>query len=138
MPSAPVSDLESARYWEGLRREKLCVQRCGACERCRFPPIPACPYCGELESCVVESGGTGRLYSWVVIHRALSGEWAAEVPYAVGVVELDEGCRVLARLSPETEPTADLPMEVYYVHHEEWSEARFRPRSPLPALHGSA
>ena len=47
---------------------------------------------------IIQARGTGRLYSWVVVRHAFDRTFAAEVPYVVAAVTLDEGARVYARL----------------------------------------
>ena len=46
----------------------------------------------------VEAEGTGQLYSWVVMRRALDPAYADAVPYVVAAVELTEGARIFSRL----------------------------------------
>ena len=48
---------------------------------------------------------TGQVYSFVIYRRAFHPAYATEVPYAVALVELDEGVRLLLRIvdcPPET------------------------------------
>lgn len=123
---APRRDLESAFYWDGLAQRQLLLQRCTHCERVRFPPMPGCCYCGRDGHAVVTAQGAATLYSWVVVHHAFDAALADEVPYAVGVVELAEGCRLAARLADHRALRPGLPLEVYYVEHADWVEARFR------------
>jgi uncharacterized OB-fold protein len=66
------------------------------------------------------------LYSWVVVHHPFNAALAAEVPYAIGTIELAEGCRTVARLEQHQDLQAGLPLEIYYVEHNDWTEARFR------------
>jgi uncharacterized OB-fold protein len=126
----PKMDDESRPYWEGLVAERLRIQRCLGCATHRFPALPGCPICGTAESEWVDASGTGRLYSWVTVVQAVSPEFADEVPYTVATVELDEGCRVLARLENVAEPHMDARLAVCFVHHEGWSEARFTELDP--------
>lgn len=126
---APLIDPQNAFYWEGLRGEELRLQRCSACGRFRSPPLPACPSCGDVRAEIELSSGRGALYSWVVVHRAFSETFADDVPYTVGVVELDEGCRMLARIELDGEPSLGLPVRVAYREHagdDPWTEAFFR------------
>jgi uncharacterized OB-fold protein len=85
-------------YWEGLAQGELRVRVCTACGRGAFPPAPGCPHCGDESSAVVVSSGVATLYTWTVCHVAFAPELAAEVPYVVGVVDLPEGARIVARL----------------------------------------
>ena len=127
---APQADRDSAFFWDGLRSEELRLQHCTACGRHRFPPLPACPHCGGADSAVVVSPGRGVLYSWIVVHRAFSDAFADEVPYAIGVIELDEGCRMLARPELGEQPARiGMRLAVAFRAHATWSEARFMPAS---------
>jgi uncharacterized OB-fold protein len=125
--AGPAADLDSRFYWDGLRQHRLVVQRCAACGQYRFPPLPACPTCGTPGGTVVEVAARGRVYSWIVVHRALVAGDAAEVPYTVAVVELDAGCRVVARLEADDDVAADQDVDGVYVDHDDWTELRFRP-----------
>lgn len=76
------------------------------------------------------AAGTGRLYSWVRVHQAFSPEWADEVPYVIATVELDEGCRMLARLEGVDEPRIGGRLVVRFVRHQDWCEPRFGEATP--------
>ena len=134
---APVIDADSAFFWQGLRERRLLIQRCLGCRRHRFPPLPACPECGDPRSAIEACAGRGSLYSWIVVHHAFSDVFSEDVPYTVGVVELEEGCRVLARLELEGRAAAaGMPLEVHFREHAPdqsagdapWTEAYFRGR----------
>ena len=120
----PQPDQDSARFWEGLRNHSIVLQRCSGCGRTRFPPMPGCPYCSAVRSEEVDVDGHGRLYSWVRVHRALTPATAGEVPYNVGVVELDAGPRVIARFEGET--TIGATATATFADHDGWTELRFR------------
>jgi uncharacterized OB-fold protein len=85
-------------FWNGLREGKLLVRVCDACGRGAFPPMPGCPHCGHDTGHVVESSGHANLYTWTVCHVAFDPAFAADVPYVVGVVELPEQARLIARI----------------------------------------
>lgn len=122
---APQRDLESEFYWQGLQNRELLLQRCSDCGKTRFPAMPACCHCGAEGTEVVRASGRGRLYSWVVVHHAFNPALAAEVPYAIGTVELEEGCRLVARLDRAQDLRHDRPLTLYFVEHDGWTEARF-------------
>jgi uncharacterized protein len=99
-------------FWDGLRDGVLRVRVCDACERGAFPPMPGCPHCGHEHGHVVESAGTATLYTWTVCHVAFDPAFAGDVPYVVGVVELPERARLVARIvgvAPD-DLRADLPL----------------------------
>jgi uncharacterized OB-fold protein len=123
---APRRDIESEFYWQGLANRELLLQCCAHCRKVRFPAMPACCYCGRDGHALVRASGRGELYSWVVVHHAFNPALAGAVPYAVGVIELQEGCRMVARLADHRQLRPGIPCQVYYVEHPDWVEARFR------------
>src|SRR5262249_60392998 len=60
-----------------------------------FPPRPFCPHCASREVSVFRASGKGRLYSYVIHHRPVPG---FTPPYAIAVVELDEGPRLMTNI----------------------------------------
>jgi len=125
----PVPDADSEPYLAALRRHVLVLQRCTACGRVRFPPMPACPWCGATTAEWRSVSGQGRVYSWVGVHRALTTDFESEVPYTIATVELAEGARAFARLEgPEpTRPGGEVTAT--FVDHPDWTELRFAPRT---------
>jgi uncharacterized OB-fold protein/acyl dehydratase len=92
----PAITKDIAFFFEGARQGKLLIQRCSSCGRLRHPPLPACPECHSLEWDTVESGGTGTVYSYVIVHHPQVP--AFDYPLPIAVVELDEGTRLVADL----------------------------------------
>jgi uncharacterized OB-fold protein len=78
-------------------------RRCAGCGTLSVPSGAACPSCGAAGGTDLELSGRGRLLSWTVI-RVAPARYAAEAPYAVGLLELAEGARLTARI--EGDPTA--------------------------------
>jgi uncharacterized OB-fold protein len=93
-----VSTRDDDFYWAGLAQRELLVRVCDACGRGACPPLPGCPHCGDEHGTVVTASGEGSLYTWTVCHIAFDPEFADEVPYVVGAVDLPEGARVIARI----------------------------------------
>lgn len=81
---------ESTPYWDALAVGELRIQRCGACGIYRFPPTRYCQRCGSAAVDWVGAGGSGRLYSWVVTHRAPGPDVVEWLPFTVVAVRLDE------------------------------------------------
>lgn len=94
-PHAEISP-ESAPYWRALQEGKLSFQRCRTCGNAWLPSRSECPRCladlWEWEP----SSGSGSLISWVVYHTAYHPYFEDKLPYTVGIVELDEGPRMIA------------------------------------------
>lgn len=108
----PRIDREHAEWWAALRRHELLVQECPRCGLRVFPPEPACPGCRALERGWKRSQGRGRVQSWVVVRRASHPYFADRVPYAVVLVEMEEGFRIIGGIECPPEQLRDgLPVD---------------------------
>jgi len=92
----PSTNQDNAFFWEGVSAGELRIQRCTGCARLRHPAQPGCPGCGSLEWDWVVASGRGEVYSWVVHHHPPLPGFVA--PYVVGLVELEEGVRMVGEL----------------------------------------
>lgn len=128
----PVPDEWSEPYWTGLAEGHIVVQTCAACERPRFPRTPACPYCGAPGGDDLVIAGTGTVYSFVRVHRALTPASAPLVPYVIATVDLDAGVRMFGRVAPVERCEIGVRVEPEFVSHPatadapEWTELCFR------------
>jgi hypothetical protein len=112
----PVPSTESQPYWDGLREHKLLMPRCDSCDCYWFPPSLHCPRCGSAKWTWTPTSGRGRIFSYVVYHRVYHPGFADEVPYAVAVIELDEGPRMISNVVgiPPDKLVCDMKVEVVY------------------------
>ncbi len=94
-PSPGVSD-DNRFFWEGVKQGKLLIQRCKSCGDLHHPPGPACPKCQSFEWDTIESSGKGTVYSFVVMHYPEVPPF--EYPNPVGLIELEEGVRLISQL----------------------------------------
>jgi hypothetical protein len=112
----PKPTPETQHYWDGARAGELRLQTCNACDNTYFPPRPFCPDCGSREVSVITASGRGFLYSYVINHLPSPG--FEDGPYAIAVVELEEGPRLMSNiLDCEQTPEAlqlDMPLEVAF------------------------
>jgi len=108
---------ETQDFWDAAKAGELRLQRCNDCAKVYFPPRPFCPACASRSVSSVRASGRGRLYSYVINHRPAPG-FEADAPYAVAVVELDEGPRMMTNIvDTEQTPEAlqlDMPVEVSF------------------------
>jgi hypothetical protein len=117
-PSRPVPAItpEMAPFWEAARRHELVVQRCLDCGRFRFPAREVCSGCWSRRAEWQRVSGRGRVFSLVVMHQTNHPWFAARAPYAVVVVQLEEGARMLSTVVG-LEPRAiaiDMPVAVAF------------------------
>lgn len=124
----PAATQDIAFWFEGAREHRLLIQRCSGCGELRHPPLPACPSCRSFEWDAVESSGRGELYSFVVVHYPQVP--AFDYPLAIGLVELEEGTRLVADLDglEPSEWRVGMPVVAHFVDHDdELSLPVFRP-----------
>ena len=112
----PVPSAESLPYWDGLRQNKLMIPHCQECGRHWFPPSLLCPSCNSATWSWKQASGRGRIFSYVVYHRVYHTAFADDVPYAVAVIELEEGPRMYSNVVgiPPDKLACDMRVEVVY------------------------
>ena len=98
LPPLPDPGPDGREFWDGCRRHELRLQRCTGCDRVRFAPRPACPWCGALVFEWFTASGRGVVFSWTVIHAPTLPAFAPLVPYAAGLVQLAEGPFMVGQL----------------------------------------
>lgn len=74
------------------------LQRCPACSRFQFYPRPFCVKCLRADPEWVQASGRGTIYTYTVNHRPAHPSMKDRVPYAVAVVDLTEGVRLMANV----------------------------------------
>lgn len=112
----PVPTPETQHFWDGAKAGELRLQRCDDCSKTYFPPRPFCPGCASRKVSIFKASGKAKLDSYVIHHRKVPG---FTPPYAIAVVKLDEGPRMMTNIidCPQT-PEAlvlDMPVEVAFV-----------------------
>ena len=71
---------------------------CADCGKPHLPPGPVCPFCLSERLDWRKASGNGRISTFVVVHKAWFAAFAAEIPYNVAQVELEEGPRLTANV----------------------------------------
>tara|TARA_B110000503_G_scaffold130142_1_gene203175 strand:- start:1143 stop:1580 length:438 start_codon:yes stop_codon:yes gene_type:complete len=97
-PAPVTSNSLDEQFWAYCADGQLCFQRCNSCDNWRHLPRHMCAHCGSPDWRWEESSGLGFLYSWTVAHLPMHPAFAKDVPYAVAIVEMNEGVRMVARL----------------------------------------
>jgi uncharacterized protein len=96
LPQFPEPDTEA--FWAATAGHRLTYQVCRSCGQIVFYPRRHCPEClrGGLEQ--RDSAGRGTVYSFTVIRQNRHPFFRARVPYVVGLIDLDEGFRMMAEI----------------------------------------
>lgn len=125
----PVVNRDNAGFWEGVRHHRLLIQRCTGCGTPRHPWLPGCNACGCPDWDTVEASGEGTVYSYVVMHHPpfpaftpASDQGAdAAGPYAVGLIELAEGVRMISNVTgvPYDKVRIGMPVRLEFQSYDE-------------------
>jgi uncharacterized OB-fold protein len=111
----PTRTTLNAPYLDGLKARRLTVQKCKNCGHLRFPAAPQCPQCLADETEWVALSGKGRIWSYIVMHQQYFASFAADLPYNVIMVELDEGPTMMSTLvDPNERAACDARVEVVF------------------------
>ncbi|MBM4319145.1 MAG: Zn-ribbon domain-containing OB-fold protein, partial [Deltaproteobacteria bacterium] len=78
-----------------LEQGKITGSRCTSCGCRAFPPRADCSACGSPSFELVPISGKGRVVTFTRIEQPPAG-FEEHAPYTVGVVDLEEGGRLLA------------------------------------------
>jgi uncharacterized OB-fold protein len=99
-PTRPLPDLRNAgaEFWRAASEGVLLVPRCAECDRTFWHPRPRCPYCGSRRVGWIPGSGRGTLHTFTVVRQSADPYFATRLPYAVGIVELDEGVRIMSNI----------------------------------------
>ncbi|MAJ61077.1 MAG: hypothetical protein CBC48_14575 [bacterium TMED88] len=93
---SPAISRDTQFFWEGLENGELRIQRCEGCAELFHPPVVRCPACGGYSMGWQTATGRAHLYSYVAPEYP---HFAAFDPgYIVGLVELEEGTRLLTNI----------------------------------------
>ena len=85
-------------YWRNIPVYlSLKGSKCKKCGAVYFPPRKICVKCGSDEMEEYDLPHGGKLISWSVV-RYPPREFEEFAPYIVGLVELDDGLRVIAQI----------------------------------------
>ncbi len=110
----PVITPETAPFWRSVHEHRLSLPRCSVCSGYFFPPSPFCPRCWSGSVLWSPVSGTGIIHSFVIFRRLYDPSFSDLLPYSVALVELDEGPRLLSRITGPIEACVGARVEVVY------------------------
>jgi len=114
----PIPALEplTEAFWKACHAGRLEFTRCKRCGHFIHPSRPICPKCHSRDLEVATVSGRGHLFSYTVNHKA----WfpGQEVPYSIGLVELEEqpGLRLMTNIvnCPLEKLAIGMPVKVLF------------------------
>ncbi|MGI5444514.1 OB-fold domain-containing protein [Streptomyces sp. CA-243310] len=118
----PVINRDNQGFWDGVRDHTLLIQRCTACSTLRFPWLPGCNACASPDWDTVAASGAGTVFSYVVMHHPPFP--AFDPPYAVALVELAEGVRMISNITgvPYDKVRIGLPVQLEFLRVDDTLE----------------
>lgn len=102
--------MQVPRYWREIpKRYRLEAAQCNKCFNISFPEKFSCPECGSRDFKTIKLSGKGKISTHTIIRIAPEG-FNDQVPYGMGIIEMDEGPRIMAQITdcdPENIKTGD-------------------------------
>lgn len=125
----PSPDADTAALWAGMAEGKLLLQHCRQCGNIEYYQQQSCRRCGSDELEHRPASGRGTVHSFSVVYRAPGPAFKEDLPYAVLLVELAEGPRMISTYTGGSPDDVTFDMEVQVVFEkatEEITLPRFR------------
>ena len=125
MEVRPFNDISYERF---VSEDRLMGSKCRKCGALSVPPRPICIKCHGSEMEWVEMKGKGKLAAFTCVAIGppfmIKEGYDRKHPYVSGVVELEEGAKVVARIEgiDATKPEAiriGAPLKIEFLHRGE-------------------
>lgn len=94
----PQPDADTEAFWAGLKDGRLLLQHCLECSHVQVYQQTRCRLCGSERLEHRAASGRGHVHSYSVVYRAPGPAFKQDTPYAVLLVELEEGPRMISSL----------------------------------------
>jgi uncharacterized OB-fold protein len=98
----PVVTTLTKPFWDYCSQHELRMQYCKDCNEWVWYPKALCPSCGKRTGIEWrQMSGKGKVYSFTIIRQVVDNSPAfnKDLPFAVGVIELEEGPRIYSNLT---------------------------------------
>lgn len=131
-PAKPVPVVApwARAFWEATRENRLLLQCCEDCHKVIHYPRIACPHCFSDRLGWQQASGRGIIYSYTVVQANAPSAFAADVPYVVAVIRLEEGVQMLSNIvdCDFDQLSCDQAVEVVFERlDDEFTLPKFRP-----------
>ncbi len=91
--------MSSPRYWREIpQRYRYEAAKCTGCGKVFFPPRLVCSGCGSKKFEKTRLSEDGKIVSYTIIHIPPT-PFSDQAPYAMAVVEMDGGVRILSQVT---------------------------------------
>ena len=94
----PPTSEEAAPFWDATREQRFVLPWCTECDAAVWYPRAVCPRCSGDAVVWRDDAGDGTVYAASVQHRPGPGRDADDGPYAVALIDLDAGVRMMSNV----------------------------------------
>ena len=93
MKMSEQSGFTIEQFYRNVLQGKLLAGKCKKCGKVHLPPRPLCDECFSNEFVWKEISQRGKLLTYTIIEVA-PAQFQSMAPYAVGIVQLEDGVRI--------------------------------------------
>jgi len=113
-PARPLPETRNAgaTFWSKAAEGVLVVPKCTACGRTFWHPRPRCPHCGSERVEWIRASGKGTVHTFTVVRQSGDPYFKTKVPYAVAMIDVDEGVRIMTNIVDTPLDTLAIGMRV--------------------------
>jgi uncharacterized protein len=112
MRPLPKPTADTREFWDGCANGELRYQTCNDCGAVQLIPRTICSHCQSRGLTWRKSSSVGTVLSFTIVRRAPLPAFAAEVPYAILLVFMDEGFRLMVNCDDALQPTLAIGQRV--------------------------
>src|SRR3970040_929674 len=125
----PLPDAASQPFFDGAMAGKLMLMKCSMCGSVRLPSRQHCDECLSPDFAWIEASGKGTVRTFSMMHQRYHPQFAAEIPYNITTVELDEGPRLPTNLIgiANDQIRVGMRVKVDWERHSDVAIPKFRP-----------
>ena len=99
------------QFYKYINQGKLLGGKCKKCGAIHLPPRPLCDKCFSKEFEWVEISRKGKLLTYTIIHVA-PPQFEQMAPYAVGIIQLENGLRIPGMIRDIEHEEIEIGMEL--------------------------
>lgn len=99
------------QFYKYINQGKLLGGKCKKCGAIHLPPRPLCDKCFSKEFEWVEISRKGKLLTYTIIHVA-PPQFEQMAPYAVGIIQLENGIRIPGMIRDIEHEEIEIGMEL--------------------------
>lgn len=108
----PETRNAGATFWTRAAEGVLVLPKCTECGRTFWHPRPRCPHCGSERVEWIRASGKGTVHTFTVVRQSGDPYFRTKVPYAVAMIDVDEGVRIMTNVVDTPLDTLAIGMRV--------------------------